>query len=542
MKTLVCSIVIAIQVLLFRSYYSTDFEVHRNWLSLTNILPRYLWYFEATSEWTLDYPPLFAWMEYGIGKIAKYWMPEIVFLTHLNIPKMTVEMVEFHRMSVVVLDMVLLLALMYYMKKDTLESKKWTVLAVGGLDAGLMMVDHMHFQYNGLLLGILILSMACIRNGNDVGGATLFAVLLMLKHIYLYAALLYFVYLLRHYCTMEDRFLITRFLTLALVVISVLVVSLVCILPLNDGHVSKMINFGVQCASVASCQWTTLLQLVSRLFPIQRGLCHAYWAPNVWALYAAFDKVVYQVLRRLPPYHWIPDTLSSGSMSLGLVQVAQFSVLPNIAPITTAILTLLFMMPVLIKVWKCPHPEIFTIALVYCMHTAFMLGYHVHEKAVLQALLPMALLSCDSAYDARLYLLLASTGYVSLHPLFFTPTEMCTRVWLTLGHLIIAYRLIHDQVSISLKQRRIAAMNSKFNASKCLQLYILGLAVIVPVTSILRLYCLAWPFLPQLFTSVYCAIGMFISWLLLYRQVCRKFISLNPNPIETRCETHRFAW
>ena len=136
-----------------------------------------------------------------------------------------------------------------------------------------MIIDHVHFQYNGFLYGILIWSLALARKQSTIlYSGFLFAVLLCLKHIYLYLAPAYFVYLLRAYCLSPRSIFHIRYGNA---------------LKLASGLIAI---FGI--AFGPFVYWGQLDQLLGRLFPFSRGLCHAYWAPNIWALYSFTDRIL----------------------------------------------------------------------------------------------------------------------------------------------------------------------------------------------------------------------------------------------------------
>jgi ALG6, ALG8 glycosyltransferase family len=80
------------------------------------------------------------------------------------------------------------------------KRKNLAVFSMIILNVGLLLVDHIHFQYNGLLMGLLILSFDAANRGNHIMLTVYFSILVLMKHLFVFFVPVFGLYLLRSYC------------------------------------------------------------------------------------------------------------------------------------------------------------------------------------------------------------------------------------------------------------------------------------------------------------------------------------------------------
>ncbi|KRT82721.1 hypothetical protein AMK59_4664 [Oryctes borbonicus] len=254
-----------------------------------------------------------------------------------------------------------------------------------------------------------------------------------------------------------------------------------------------------------------MLQVFSRMFPFKRGLSHAYWAPNMWALYNFIDKVAVTIGNVMD----LNVGNATASMTAGLVQEYSHAVLPSITPIISMGLTGSIMIPGMIKLWVCGRsPLNFIRFLVICALTSFLFGWHVHEKAILMAIIPLSILAIMDAEDGKIFLILTTTGFYSLFPLLYPSNLLLLKALLIITYCGYTFYSLCKLYPLRKCERTLPLLNLYES------IYIIGLIPLFIYENVIHVYLQLnerLPFLPLLMISTYCSIGVIYTW-------CRYYI------------------
>jgi alpha-1,3-glucosyltransferase len=496
-----------LKVLLFDAYHSTDFDVHRNWLAITNNLPLKDWYIEATSQWTLDYPPFFAYFEWALSQFVPRFVRDDGCLDIVAKGEYGWPTVVFQRCTVIITEILLFAVLQTYINLSDNKTLTFIIASSLVLSPGLLIVDHIHFQYNGMLFGILCAMVLCARQGKNYLLALCFAVLLCFKHIFLYLAPAVFVYLLRSEVLDVKQKNIIKFIKwsnlikLGVVVLAVFTVAF-----------GPFVYYGV------------MPNLLARLFPFSRGLTHAYWAPNIWAIYSFLDKIFVIVFQLpyfngllskfllIPPREVIAQRVADAGNTgtRGLVQDVFFVIFPNITPKICFLLTLFYDVLSVLPILLQPTFKRFIGALTLNAYASFLFGWHVHEKAIMLIIFPFTFLISERRL-LNCFMMLAGAGYASLFPLL--PSQNVVKSLYTFIWFVIYY------VSFNEVSKHKATHQGMFLLGRVTLIYTMGLIPMVYGVYLLDLFkhryaiLQKFEFVGLLIYSIYCGIGVISSWL-----------------------------
>lgn len=137
-----------------------------------------------------------------------------------------------------------------------------------------------------------------------------------------------------------------------------------------------------------------------------------------------------------------------------------------------------------------------------------MLGYHVHEKAIMTAIVPLTLLSTTSVENARLFIRTCMFGLFGLFPLLFQPEELLIKLFLYLTWMLLATCGLESLLFKSGKETLLT--NIDMVTIIVLMCVFVFMEIIHPVVFMPsgRL-----EFLPLMTTSVVCAFGLMYSWI-----------------------------
>ncbi|PVH92688.1 glycosyltransferase family 57 protein [Periconia macrospinosa] len=353
-----------------------DFEAQRHWMEVTNHLPVSQWYFYDLDWWGLDYPPLTAYHSWLLGAIGSAINPAWFALYRsraLDDPSLKLYM----RATVFISEYLIyvpaiVVCLRRYSRAEKVNVWEASIALVAVLmQPANMLIDHGHFQYNTVMLGLAVASMSSMLAGRHLWSCAFFVGALGFKQMALFYAPAVFAYLLG--ICVFPRVNIVRFLAIALATATSFVVLYLpfiagVVYNTYDGVSQKGLPMPPLLASLpirideGAWYYPIILQLaqsIHRIFPFARGLFEDKVA-NIWCTVHTFHKL--------------------GQYPGALLQRAALGA------------TSLAIAPPCLVIFLKPRKELVPLALATTSWGFFLCSYQVHEKNVLLPLMPMTLL------------------------------------------------------------------------------------------------------------------------------------------------------
>lgn len=386
--------------------YGGDYEAQRHWMELTWSLPTGDWYYYDLEYWGLDYPPLTAYVSWICGYFSHRFVgPQTVALdASRGLEDDTHK--AFMRATVLVLDVIIYFTAVWYTTftrfviEDfshslSLGRQRWWLCGLALAQPALILIDHGHFQYNTVALGLALWSfhfMTLPEFSNCIVGSILFCLALNFKQMTLYYAPVVFFYLLGRCCsgdsnnnTFQQRIRLF-FFRLAALGVTVIITFAALWWPFLYYEQTAI-------TAISSTVVERFQHVLRRLFPFQRGLFEGK-VSNLWC---ALSVKPFSIRQRIPS-HLQP--VAATGLTLLLISPAAYRLFQigrqrydsNVNYVANSQLH-----------WKLVLWGAASSGLAF-----FLASFQVHEKSILMPLAPLSLLLYDDEEFVEWFSLVAA--------------------------------------------------------------------------------------------------------------------------------------
>lgn len=385
-----------------------DYEAQRHWMEITTNLPVDQWYKNSTdndlSYWGLDYPPLTAYHMFALGKISEQINSSWVKL-HESRGTESQEHKIFMRYSVLTADFVFyMISIVYYFhntepshyKSPPANSQKQNIAiytALVLLYPAQILVDHGHYQYNCVFMGLVLLAIILMSKNQQVLAAIFYTLSIGYKQMSLYYSLPFFWY--------------------------------IASTSLRRGSIIKCVGRLILFAFVVSATTTLIflpflrdvsdvLQVLHRMFPVSRGLFEDK-VGNLWFCL----NIPFKLKTNYPIEHLL-----------------------KLSAVSTLIMTL----PAGLHLMFRPSIRAFKYALVNSSMIFFLLSFQVHEKTILLPALPILLLFREHPIAVNWFAIIST---FSLQPLLIKDDLLVPYQILMIMYTLISFEIFGRQISFN---------------------------------------------------------------------------------------------
>lgn len=380
-----------------------DYEAQRHWMEITYNLKAEEWYINTSNNnltyWGLDYPPLSAYISNFFAYYINYIDPNAINL-HTSHGYETFTTRSAMRLTVLFSDIFVLFPSLYLV-----SSCSYSCLCFFLTLPSLILIDHAHFQYNGISAALFLFTMYCLcKKRYDAVGSCLYCLCVYFKQMNLYYSLpISTVLLTRFIHKLSNTQQAIKYATY--IVISISITTLIIFYP-----------------------WLSIPELSNifhRIFPVSRGL-YEDKVSNVWC-------TIYTIL----PRSIRPSNLPS-------IQLCTF-------------MTLITTLPFCISIMKDPY----SFSGIMCnisgaALSSYLFSFQVHEKQILLPLVPIAALY-DTFPNTSTYFSFIAT--FSIFPLLYR--EGCFTAYIAMIgiHFITTFFIAGRDVKKRLKYGTVVSIN-----------------------------------------------------------------------------------